>query len=226
MNYVEIARGTPVNRGIMIPTEKLVKYISKEPLYRSVYLYDNEALKYVNEKGSLRDYFGIRYIDKIPIDIDKGDNTDEKTLDILRGIILELENAEIESECFQPYFSGSGYHLILSASLFNFQPGTDLPYIVKQTLKKLFSNLDSSIYMRTGIYRVQHTTNQKTGLYKIPLTRDEVMNKDVDEIIELAKDSRIDFKYHLLEGEGQLEHAIVKEVPNVQVFNKISEPNK
>ena len=226
MNYVEIARGTPVNRGIMIPTEKLVKYISKEPLYRSVYLYDEEALKYVNDKGSLRDYFGIRYIDKIPIDIDKGDNTDEKTLDILRGIILELENAEIESDCFQPYFSGSGYHLILSANLFNFQPGIDLPYTVKQTLKKLFSNLDSSIYMRTGIYRVQHTTNQKTGLYKIPLTRDEIMNKDADEIIELAKDSRIDFQYHLLEGEGQLEHTIVKEVPDVQVFNKISEPNK
>ena len=47
MNYVEIARGTPVNRGIIIPVEKLVNYISKEPLYRSVYLYDEEAVKYV-----------------------------------------------------------------------------------------------------------------------------------------------------------------------------------
>jgi hypothetical protein len=226
MNYVEIARGTPVNRGIIIPIDKLVNYIEKEPLYRSVYLYDEEAVKYVSKNGSLRNYFGIRYIDKIPIDIDKGDNTDEKTLDILRSVILELEDAEIGCGSFQSYFSGSGYHLILASSLFNFQPGIDLPYIVKQTLKKLIPHLDSSIYMRTGIYRVQHTTNQKTGLYKIPLTRDEIMNKEIDEIKEMAKESRIDFKYHKLEGEGQLEHTIIKEVPDVQVFNKISEPNK
>ena len=226
MNYIEIARGTPVNRGILIPSENLVNYIGKEPLYRSVYLYDEEAVEYVNKNGSLRNYFGIRYIDKIPIDIDKGDNTDEKTLDILRGTILELEDSDIDCGSFQSYFSGSGYHLILSANLFNFKPGIDLPYIVKQTLKTLIPHLDSSIYMRTGIYRVQHTTNQKTGLYKIPLTRNEVMNKDVEDIVELAKSNRIDFKYHPLEGEGELEHTIIKEVPDVQVFNKISEPNK
>ena len=96
MNYIEIARGTPVNRGILIPSENLVNYIGKEPLYRSVYLYDEEAVEYVNKNGSLRNYFGIRYIDKIPIDIDKGDNTDEKTLDILRGTILELEDSDID----------------------------------------------------------------------------------------------------------------------------------
>ena len=71
MNYVEIARGTPVNRGIMIPSNHLINYVGEEPLYRSVYLYDEIAVEYVSKNGSLRDYFGIRYIDKIPIDIDK-----------------------------------------------------------------------------------------------------------------------------------------------------------
>ena len=133
MKYVEIAKGSPVNRGILIPTENLVNYISGEPLYRSVYLYDENAIEYVNKNGSLKNYFGIRYIDKIHIDIDKKDNTDEKTLDVLRGLILELEDAEIYEKSFQAYFSGSGYHLILAPSLFNFKPGIDLPFIVKQT---------------------------------------------------------------------------------------------
>ena len=53
MKYVEIARGTPVNRGIMIPSNKLIDYVSKEPLYRSVYLYDDTAVEYVEKKGSL-----------------------------------------------------------------------------------------------------------------------------------------------------------------------------
>ena len=226
MKYVEIARGIPNNRGIIIPVETLGHFIGNEPVYRSVYLYDETAVEYVSEHGSLRNFFGIRYIDKIPIDIDKQGNSDEKTLDILRSVILELEEADIECGSFQPYFSGSGYHLILAGSLFNFKEGNDLPYVVKQTLKKLVPDLDSSIYMRTGIYRLQHTINRKTNLYKIPLTRDEVMNLESSQIIEMAKTNRMDFKYHPLTGDGELEHSIVTDIPDVQVFNKISEPTK
>ena len=227
MNYVEIARGTTFNRGIIIPINKLHAYMSpKEALYRSVYLYDESAVEYVKEKGSLKNFFGVRYIDKIPIDIDKQDRSDERTLDILRGIILELEEADISSRSFQSYFSGSGYHLILSGDLFNFKSGNDLPFIVKQTMKKLMPNIDSSIYMRTGIYRLQHTINQKTDLFKIPLTKEEVLNKEPKEIFELAKHSRFDFEYHPLEGNGELESRVVEEVPDIKIFNKISEPNK
>lgn len=226
MKYVEIAKGTPFNRGIIIPTERLSNHIGEEPIYRSVYLYDDTAFEYVKEKGSLKNFFGVRYIDKIPVDIDKQDRSDERTLDILRGTIYELENADVDCGSFQCYFSGSGYHLILSGELFNFQAGNDLPFIVKQTMKKLIPDIDSSIYMRTGIYRLQHTPNQKTGLYKIPLTRNEVMNKNPEDIFELAKTPRMDYPYIVLSGDGEFEDKIVKEVPDVQVFNKISEPNK
>ena len=168
MKYIEIAKGTPYNRGILIPVDRLSNHLGEEPVYRSVYLYDDTAFEYVKENGSLKNFFGVRYIDKVPVDIDKQDRSDERTLDILRGIILELEDADIDCGSFQSYFSGSGYHLILSGDLFNFKPGNDLPFIVKQTMKKLMPDIDSSIYMRTGIYRLQHTPNQKTGLYKIP----------------------------------------------------------
>ena len=227
MNYVEIARGTPFNRGIIIPVNKLHAFMSeKEALYRSVYLYDETAKEYVNQTGSLKNFFGVRYIDKIPIDIDKQDRSNQKTLDVLRDIILELEEGDIRNESFQSYFSGSGYHLILSGDLFNFNAGNDLPFIVKQTMKKLMPDIDSSIYMRTGIYRLQHTPNQKTDLFKIPLTIEEVMNKEPEEIMELAKYPRLDFKYHTLEGNGELENKVITDVPDIKVFNKISEPNK
>ena len=107
--YVEIARGTPANRGILIAQEYLVKYISPdEPIYRSVYLYEETAKEFVDNTGSLKNYFGVRSIDKIPIDIDKKDNSDEKTLDILRSIIMELEEADMEysiemSRCIKNY---------------------------------------------------------------------------------------------------------------------------
>ena len=165
--YVEIARGTPANRGILINYSDLGNYIEKDmALYRSVYLYGEDAKEYVKKTGSFRNFFGIRAIDKIPVDIDKGDNSNEKTLDILRSIIIELEAVGIGCGSFQPYFSGSGYHLMLSGELFNFKASPDLPYTVKQTLYRIIPETDISIYMRTGIYRVQHTINRKTGLYK------------------------------------------------------------
>ena len=223
--FVEIAKKSPSNRGILIPASQLVNHIDgKTPLYRSVYLYGDDANEFVNKTDSLKNFFGIRSIDKIPIDIDKGDNSDEKTLDILRSIIYELESGDIGNKSFQAYFSGSGYHLILAGELFNFKSSPDLPYVVKQTMKSLFPEVDLSIYMRTGIYRVQHTPNQKTNLFKIPLTRDEVMNLNTKQIFELAKESRMDFKYHTLEGNGEFESHIVKEIPSVQNFNKVSEP--
>ena len=172
----------------------------------------------------IKNFFGIRSIDKIPVDIDKGDNSNEKTLDILRSIILELEDAGIDCGSFQPYFSGSGYHLMLSGDLFNFKASPDLPFIVKQTMNKIMPDVDLSIYMRTGIYRVQHTPNQKTNLYKIPLTRNEVFALNPSDIFELAKNQRFDFKYHELEANGELEDRVVTEVPDIRVFNKISEP--
>jgi archaellum biogenesis ATPase FlaH len=224
--YVEIAKGTPGNRGYLISKNDLGNFINENPLYRSVYLYDDEALKYVEDNGTLKNYFGVRYIDKVPIDIDKGGNSDEKTLDVLRGVILELEDADITEQSFQCFFSGSGYHVDLAGGLFNFKAGVDLPYMVKQTLKSLIPDLDSSIYMRTGIYRVQHTINQKTNLYKIPLYRDEVMNLDAADILKLAEVNRSDYTYLGLKGDGELEHTVKEEVPDVQVFNKISEPTK
>jgi hypothetical protein len=52
------------------------------------------------------------------------------------------------------------------------------------------------------------------------------MNKEPKEILEMAKSPRLDFKYHVLTGDGELEGRVVTEVPDIRVFNKISEPNK
>ena len=227
MDYVEIAKGSPRNRGLLVAKKELGNHIEvKSPLYRSMYLYDSDSLEYVRKHSSIANYFGTRYIDKILIDIDKKDNSDLQTLNSLRAIIYELEQQNLGDDNYQAFFSGSGYHISLPNSVFNFQPAKDLPVTVKYTMQELFPNIDCSIYSRSGIYRVQHTINQKTNLYKIPLTSKEVYELTPEEIMLLAKEPRTEFPYHELIGDGELEEFINSNPARVISFKSVTEPSK
>ena len=47
MNFIEIAKGNIRHRGQMIDKKDLHLHIDGEPLYRSMYLYDETALAYI-----------------------------------------------------------------------------------------------------------------------------------------------------------------------------------
>lgn len=228
LSYVEIAVGSPRNRGGLVAKDKLKEYInSTQAVYRSVYVYDEKAIEYVEKNGTLRSYFGVRDIDKVVIDVDKlAEDSDDFTLDKARSVLLDLEEYGLDEDHIQPFFSGTGYHLLLNASVFGFEKGEDLPFIVKQTILGMFDSIDPSIYMRSGIYRLPHTINYKTGLYKIPLSVREFLNLKSNEIHRLAKTQRLDFEYHGLSGNKELAHKIVTEIPAVPSMRKIAEPDK
>ena len=107
-----------------------------------------------------------------------------------------------------------------------FPPGTELPFIVKQTMMTIINDFrpDLSVYTRTAIIRLAHTLNIKSQLYKIPLTIDE-LHSSVDNIVALAADRRLDSGVKELWGDGSLEEHVVKEVPEVKSRQKVSEPN-
>jgi hypothetical protein len=227
MRYIEIAQDSPRNRGVLIPIQSLGKYIDNvgTPLYRSSYIYDEEAVEYVEKNNSLASYYGPRSIDNILIDIDKKDNSDLYTLDKARSIIMDLEDLGVSRHSIRPYFSGTGYHILLSNELFEFTTSQDLPYLVKGTIKEIFPLADHSVLIRTAIYRVAHTKNQKTGLYKIPLTMKELMHSSAEEIQYLAKGPRFDFGYSELVGEGELIQYVVNTPSKTTTFNNVREPN-
>ena len=232
MKYIEIAPGSPHHRGTLIPLDRLGKYIDVEgtPLYRSLYIYGDEAANYVGKTGSLRNYYGERSVDKILIDIDKQNNSDEYTLDKARSVVYDLEELDVPNSAFQSYFSGTGYHILLHNDLFNFTPGIDLPYFVKSTIKNLFPVADLSVLNRTAIYRVAHTKNLKTGLYKIPLTHKELMHSSVAEIKELAITPRFSSGYvGTLTADSELEEYVNKNKQSLDKtvsLTKVREPNK
>ena len=223
MDYIEIAQGSPRNRGSLILKKDLIKYLNpEEPLFRSVYLYDEEAVEYA-KSGGLKNYFGKRSIDNIILDIDKANNTDEFTREKAINIVIELQSYGLDEYAIQCFFSGSGYHISIPNTAFEFTPSDNIWYQVKSTMVKIFPKIDSSIYMRTGIYRVPHTINKKTNLYKVPITIDELTNLDVN-ILELAKEPRFDYPYSERVANGELANAVVTNVAKVNASRKVTEP--
>jgi len=226
-----VAIGSPRKRGLLIPLDTLPDLIYNEgkenAVYRSTYLYYDDAIEYRKLKGSLKDFLGLRGVDWIPVDIDKKDNTDEYTLDTLRSFIYELEDFGAKESNYCIYFSGTGYHVMLHADVFGFIPSRDLPYILKETMRSMFDYIDLSVYMRTSIYRCDASLNQKSGLYKIPLGKHEVFNLSILEIKEIAK-MRIQTSTDWEEKSGNLElkEYIKEHVPKIRTLQNVAEPSK
>ena len=227
--YIEIAVGSPQKRGLLIKEEMLGNYIEKYgedmPVYRSVYRYTEDILQHMEKNKSTKLYMGIHDVPFIPIDIDKGDNTKEHTLEIFKATLNHLFEEGLSGENLQAYFSGTGYHIDIHRDCFGFIPSKELQYIVKGTMENILDILDISIYKRTSLYRCLYTKNQKSGLYKIPLSVEEVFTLTTTEIETLAKTRRT-FKFDKKYGEGELTSLVIKEVPAIKQSRNITEPIK
>ena len=240
----EIAYGDARNRGHFIEKEKLANLykgnFAQGLVYKSVYGYDKGILEHKKEFNSVSKYKGIRYIEDIVFDIDKGVNSDSYTRKKCITLIQYLESLGIDDNEYQIYFSGRGFHIHTSNIIWGFKPSEDLPYIVKETIKKVLSKLekgfyDESIYMATGMFRLKHTKNIKSGLFKIPITKNELLYADDYTFLKLASCQRLDFndsEYYeeiLASSENKLANFIIKneEVPkeDIQYSKQIQKSN-
>jgi KaiC/GvpD/RAD55 family RecA-like ATPase len=67
--------------------------------------------------------------------------------------------------------------------------------IVKATLDTYFPEADTVFYHKAGLIRVGYTINNKSGLYKTPMTWDELKTLDVEAIKVLASKPRRDLRF-------------------------------
>lgn len=207
--YIELVQGLFTNRpGLCIPYEQLRGYIRRDmPLYRSTYLFSEPF------EGSVSNYMGSYSINNIVLDVDSdGDytSTKERTM-----AVIDIVNDLVGERRYLIYFSGNGFHIVFNAKIFNFPDSERLPQIVKATLQSIFEDwVDLSIYSKTSIYRVAHTINQKSGLYKIPIHYNELLHEDIK---ELAKEPRHGFTFsdYDLTCDGELSDMVVDPI-NIQ----------
>ena len=90
------------------------------------------------------------------------------------------------------YFTGKkGFHLIISPIVLGVKPNNDLNIYYKEIAKELNDNtinkiVDLKIYDKKRLLRLANSINGKTGLYKVPISYEDVMKYSYEEIREYA----------------------------------------
>lgn len=122
----------------------------------------------------------------------------------------------IKKEWIKIYFSGNkGIHFILPAEIMGVTPSAELNCIYKYiaNLAKGFTpnkTLDTQIYDNKRLFRIPNTRHGKSGLYKIPITFEELRTLSIDQIRAMATTQR------------QMEYPLYTELPNAnRAYQKI-----
>tara|TARA_R100001463_G_scaffold52620_2_gene103456 strand:- start:4189 stop:5994 length:1806 start_codon:yes stop_codon:yes gene_type:complete len=203
--YVEIASGHITNRGRADKLSNLPNLIGStkdlHELYHSWYVFDEDIKHHLDGQKSISSFKGSYYINNIVLDIDKKNLSNTDFIQWIRYFVdTELLNdLSIEKRHIQIWFSGTGFHVVIP-NLFGFTPSVTLPFSVKNTLQDVFPDCDP-IYDGARLIRAPFSYNKKSGLFKIPLTIDEVQTLSFEEIQNKAKElpKIIDFKKYEFE---------------------------
>ncbi len=172
-------------------------------VYRTYLRFTEELKTYtttnLNGRGkpSVAKYPGPGLADFVPLDFDSEENL-ALALEDVRRFVEHLDTLEVDRRSVRFYFSGmKGFAGEMPANLFGgFQPSTDITKRMRVLIERLTANLglstlDTAIYEPMRLWRVPNTRHGKSGLYKIPLTADEAMTLDIEEIRALAKMPRM-----------------------------------
>lgn len=135
------------------------------------------------------------------LDFDCNDIGDEEEFRKLKSdvcLIMDslIDDWGIPEKMIELYFSGSkGFHIMIDPIVFNLEPKKTLNTeykIIAIYMKWCTTNhfVDTKIYDKNRLFRVVNTVNSKTGLYKIPLSYEELKTINYQVLIEMAKNKR------------------------------------
>lgn len=182
--YVRFSENYKVNKLIPI-TDSPHSYVKDKdkPYFISMMTYDQSQYdEYVKTK-SLAGMSGS-LTNKVWFDFDSKDNIKLAFNDTV-VVVNKLLDLGLKEEQIQVSFSGSkGTSIIVE---------TTNQYNIEQVkafcfgLAKDLSTFDTSLYDNQRIFRLNYTKNEKTGLYKIPLSLEELKEANIDSIKETAK---------------------------------------
>lgn len=203
MNTVSYSRLTKSinDKGLMIPVsdlspDKIQAYTNKEPdsaWYYSLFEYSQEGQDYYKNNGnSIAGYHGNVQSDKLFFDFDDKENPENAKKDAEKLLQMFDSQGINVSQSVKVYFSGcKGFHVVLHTNrVFNPTQMKEVATITKEVLE--LETIDTVIYNTTRLIRLPNTKHEKTGLYKIEIEPDDLINKSIEEIRAKAANPVLD----------------------------------
>tara|TARA_R100000664_G_scaffold1672_5_gene4411 strand:- start:13454 stop:15262 length:1809 start_codon:yes stop_codon:yes gene_type:complete len=184
--FVEIASGHITNRGRADKISNLPNLIGKQndkhELYHSWYGFDKDLDRHLDGVNRIGTYKGVYYVNQIILDLDLKNLSEKELLETVRFFVKTelIEDLGIKENHIQVWYSGTGFHVVLP-DLFGFTPSVSLPLSVKSTLMDVFPDCDK-IYDGARLIRAPYSYNKKSGLYKTPISLQELFASTMDDI--------------------------------------------
>lgn len=175
---------------------KAIDIMDKAPTadyYESIYVYGDEHKQILKETRSLA---GIRNVktDRVVLDFDSEDSVEVAQTDAVEALNRLMDMVPLNA--IRIFFSGGkGFHLEVHTKEFIPRPQfEDIIYGLAGDL----ATFDEKVKDQQRLFRFPLTRNQKTGQYKIPLTAEQLLTLNVDQIKELSKKQDHTEFYNLL----------------------------
>ena len=137
------------------------------------------VLSYNKEVQNDSDLYGPMYLD-LDLNIETESDYNILKSDLCK-IVSHLElHYGIPSHYIKFYFTGKkGFHLIIEPEIFGIMPDNNLNVYFKEIAKELnrattTQLIDTKIYDKKRLLRLPNSINGKTGLYKVPVTYEQI----------------------------------------------------
>lgn len=174
-------------RGRYIPYGTLSVFC-EECHRRSVFC---SAYRYSSTEVGKCDLYGNLYLD-----FDDVTDFEKVRADALVAVSYLKVVYHISEDYLRIYFSGNkGVHIVIPAEILGFEPMPLLNGVFKYVANSIksftkYKTLDTQIYDNKRMFRVPNTVHEKSGLYKVPLTAEELKTLSRDQITVIASSPR------------------------------------
>ena len=190
---VEVGFGYETNNQYMFARNRYISYrtINEFVNARNQYSAFCSAFRYNTEDIDNSLMYGDMYFDFD--DINDFEHVRKDAIVVLNMIeVIFL----VKKELVKIFFSGNkGIHIILPAEILGVTPSAELNNIYKYVanLAKSFTpnkTVDTQIYDTKRLFRIPNTRHEKSGLYKIPITLNELQTLSINQIRQMATKPR------------------------------------
>jgi KaiC/GvpD/RAD55 family RecA-like ATPase len=218
--YAEYVTGSIKNRNKIYRVGDFKLNGIDTDCYRSIFLFDEGLKGYVDKTGSVSGYAGNHLADGLVFDFD-GEPLDEVKNTVIDFVKYLEALHDVPVNYIRIAFSGNkGFHISIpfAAVCEHPKPTGNFYKSYKGMIHDITDGwgfLDTSIYEIRRVIRMTNTKHSGSGLYKIPLSFQELQSLGIDEIKELAKQPRKDFE--------QLPASEISEIPALrELYDKWS----